>query len=70
MTFVSLALLCDALIGNVQEGAMKKYNESTTHVVLYSYSSGFFIIAIALLLSGAMFPAISFANEVRHILHL
>ncbi|XP_068201450.1 adenosine 3'-phospho 5'-phosphosulfate transporter 2 isoform X2 [Palaemon carinicauda] len=58
---VSMALLCDAIIGNVQEGAMKKYNEGTTHVVFYSYSIGFVIIFIGLLLSDQLISAISFA---------
>ncbi|KAK7025594.1 hypothetical protein SK128_025353, partial [Halocaridina rubra] len=58
---VSMALLCDAIIGNVQEGAMKKYGESTTHVVLYSYSIGFFVIFIGLLCSDQFVSAVSFA---------
>ncbi|XP_076038298.1 adenosine 3'-phospho 5'-phosphosulfate transporter 2 [Oratosquilla oratoria] len=60
---VSSALLCDAIIGNVQEGAMKKYQEGTTHVVLYSYSLGFFIILIGLLCTNKLFAGISFAME-------
>ncbi|XP_066975619.1 adenosine 3'-phospho 5'-phosphosulfate transporter 2 [Macrobrachium rosenbergii] len=61
VVLVSMALLCDAIIGNVQEGAMKKYNEGTTHVVFYSYSIGFVIIFIGLLLSDQLISAISFA---------
>lgn len=60
---VSLALLCDAVIGNVQEGAMKQYGEGTTHVVLYSYSYGFFIILVGLLCTGQLFAALPFAAE-------
>ena len=61
---MSLALLCDAVIGNVQEGAMKKYKESTTHVVLYSYAIGFFLILIGLIILGTMNSAVVFANQV------
>lgn len=61
VVLVSLALLCDAAIGNVQEAAMKRYSEGTTHVVLYSYSIGFFIIFAGLLCSGQLIPAASFA---------
>lgn len=60
---VSCALLCDAVIGNVQEGAMKKHNENTTHVVLYSYSIGFFMILVGLVFSGQMVPAVAFATH-------
>ena len=61
---MSMALICDAVIGNVQEGAMKKYDEGSAHVVLYSYSIGFFIILIGLLLSDQLIPAVSFASLV------
>ncbi|XP_045618851.2 adenosine 3'-phospho 5'-phosphosulfate transporter 2 [Procambarus clarkii] len=63
VVLVSLALVCDAIIGNVQEGAIKKYNEDATHVVLYSYSIGFFLIFIGLLLIDQLVPAISFASQ-------
>ncbi|XP_071551605.1 adenosine 3'-phospho 5'-phosphosulfate transporter 2 isoform X2 [Panulirus ornatus] len=63
VVLVSLALLCDALIGNIQEGAIKKYSESTTHVVLYSYGIGFFFILIGLLLTNQLLPAFSFATQ-------
>lgn len=63
IVLVSCALLCDAVIGNVQEGAMRKYSENTTHVVLYSYSIGFFIILVGLLFSGQMLDAVTFATN-------
>ncbi|KAB7505381.1 Adenosine 3'-phospho 5'-phosphosulfate transporter 2 [Armadillidium nasatum] len=58
---ISSALLCDAVIGNVQEGAMKTYNENSVAVVFYSYSFGFLLIFLALILSGTFFPAIYFS---------
>ncbi|KOB71867.1 Solute carrier family 35 member B3 isoform 1 [Operophtera brumata] len=38
---ISLALLCDAIIGNVQEKAMKQYQASNNEVVFYSYAIAF-----------------------------
>ncbi|KPJ12337.1 Adenosine 3'-phospho 5'-phosphosulfate transporter 2 [Papilio machaon] len=35
---ISLALLCDAIIGNVQEKAMKQFFASNNEVVFYSYA--------------------------------
>ena len=37
---ISLALCADAVIGNVQEKALKKHSASTVEMVLYSYSIG------------------------------
>ncbi|KAF9811234.1 hypothetical protein SFRURICE_002603 [Spodoptera frugiperda] len=37
---ISLALLCDAIIGNVQEKAMKQHHASNNEVVFYSYAIG------------------------------
>ncbi|KAK8377398.1 hypothetical protein O3P69_013791 [Scylla paramamosain] len=63
VVLVSLALLCDAVIGNVQEGAIKKYSEGATHVVLYSYSIGFFIILAGLVMTNQLLSAASFAAQ-------
>ncbi|XP_023946904.2 adenosine 3'-phospho 5'-phosphosulfate transporter 2 [Bicyclus anynana] len=35
---ISLALLCDAIIGNVQEKAMKQFQATNNEVVFYSYA--------------------------------
>jgi len=47
---ISLALVADAIIGNVQEKTIKQYNASNSEVVLYSYSIGFvylfFLVAV------------------------
>lgn len=67
---ISLALIADAIIGNVQEKAMKTYGASNCEVVLYSYSFGIAYLLIALVLSGRMLPAISMANQVRNIILL
>ncbi|CAF0707495.1 unnamed protein product [Brachionus calyciflorus] len=61
---VSCALVADAIIGNVQEKAMKQNNSSNTEMVLYSYSIGFFyILAWELFVSFRLFEAIKFSNE-------
>jgi len=47
---ISLALVADAVIGNVQEKTIKQYNASNSEVVLFSYSIGFvylfFLVAV------------------------
>ncbi len=37
---ISLALCADAVIGNLQEKAMKQYSGSNLEMILYSYSIG------------------------------
>jgi len=51
---MSLALSADAVIGNVQEKAMKSSQASNTEVVLYSYGIGFVYIFIVLSISGML----------------
>merc|ERR1719189_3156384 len=47
---ISLALVADAVIGNVQEKTIKQYNATNSEVVLFSYSIGFvylfFLVAV------------------------
>ena len=47
---ISLALVADAIIGNLQEKTIKQYQASNSEVVLYSYSIGFvylfFLVAV------------------------
>lgn len=57
---ISLALCADAVIGNVQEKAMKAHKSSNTEVVLYSYGIGFFYILIGDIFSGEFLPALTF----------
>ena len=61
---INLALIADAIIGNVQEKAMKKYGASNSEVVLYSYSFGVVYLLVALIFSGRLIPAITTANQV------
>lgn len=61
---ISMALLCDAVIGNVQEKSMKTYNASNTEVVLYSYAIGFCYIFVVMLCSGDLLTGITYFAHV------
>lgn len=61
---ISCALLCDAIIGNVQEKAMRQYKATNTEVVLYSYSIGFLYLLIILLTTGELQKGASFCADV------
>lgn len=60
---ISLALCADAVIGNVQEKAMKLHNGSNSEMVLYSYSIGFIYILTGLLGVGGLGPAVTFCSQ-------
>ena len=61
---ISMALLADAVIGNVQEKAMKTFGASNSEMVLYSYSIGLIFLGTALILSGQIFTAVRIGYEV------
>lgn len=63
------ALLCDAMIGNVQEKAMRDYNGTSAEVVLYSYGFGFIYLLIILALTGNLINGLLFALTVSYILY-
>lgn len=59
------ALVADAVIGNVQEKAMKDHNSSNTEMVLYSYSIGFvYILFWEIFVTNRLFEAIEFSVQV------
>lgn len=60
-----MALLCDAVIGNVQEKNMKNYGAPNSEVVLYSYGIGFVYIFTLMLISGDFLDGLRFFAEVR-----
>jgi adenosine 3'-phospho 5'-phosphosulfate transporter B3 len=63
---VLCALVADALIGNVQEKAMKEHRSSNTEMVLYSYGIGFFYLLFwEIFISFRLFSAIEFSFEVK-----
>lgn len=49
---LSVALIADAVVGNVQEKAMKTHKAVNAEVILYSYGIGAVYLLIFLLLSG------------------
>lgn len=61
---ISTALLCDAIIGNVQEKYIKTYKASNAEVVLYSYGIGFVYVFVIMLLSGDFQEGLSFFAKV------
>ncbi|XP_050508634.1 adenosine 3'-phospho 5'-phosphosulfate transporter 2-like [Diabrotica virgifera virgifera] len=60
---ISMALLCDAIIGNVQEQSMKNYGAANAEVVLYSYGIGFLYIFAVMLVTGNFFDGINFFSS-------
>ncbi|CAH1155323.1 unnamed protein product [Phaedon cochleariae] len=60
ITMISLALLCDAIIGNVQEKSMKNYGAANAEVVLYSYSLGFLYIFVVMICTGDFVDGLQF----------
>ncbi|OXU29825.1 hypothetical protein TSAR_010940 [Trichomalopsis sarcophagae] len=63
VAMISCALLCDALIGNIQEKTMKQHKATNTEVVLYSYSIGFVYLFAILAFTGDMSRGASFCSK-------
>jgi solute carrier family 35 (adenosine 3'-phospho 5'-phosphosulfate transporter), member B3 len=61
---ISMALVFDAVIGNVQELAMKKHKASNSEVVFYSYGIGFVYLFVMMLLSGHLTSGFAFSWNV------
>ena len=65
--------MADAVIGNVQEKAMKQYGSTQVEVILYSYSIGTVYLLGGQILSGNFVPAarkmltISCVIIIKHI---
>lgn len=57
---ISFALLADAIIGNVQEKAMRNYEASNNEVVLHSYTIGCLYILVLTLVTGQLFSGFFF----------
>ena len=54
---IVLSLAADAVIGNVQEKAMKQYGANQVEMVLYSYSLGTVYLFFGQVASGNFMPA-------------
>lgn len=61
---ISTALLFDAIIGNVQEKAMREHKASNVEVVQYSYGIGFFYLLAVLILTGNLMSGLRFCATV------
>lgn len=62
---ISLALCADAVIGNVQEKALKQFSASNLEMVLFSYFIGFWYILLAVLVSGSLGAAFAYCVQVQ-----
>lgn len=61
---ISCALVFDAVIGNVQELAMKKHKASNSEVVFYSYGIGFLYLFVFMAISGDFVDGFQFSWNV------
>ncbi|CAH0398636.1 unnamed protein product [Chilo suppressalis] len=61
---ISLALLCDAIIGNVQEKAMKQFQASNNEVVFYSYAIACIYLVVITGVSGIMTAGYIYCSEM------
>lgn len=64
VVMISCALVCDAIIGNLQEKTMKQYKATNTEVVLYSYGIGFVYLLMILLFTGELASGAVFCSQV------
>lgn len=60
---ISMALLCDAAIGNVQEKAMREHKAPNHEVVFYSYGIGFIYLLAIMIVTGDFFTGTKFCIE-------
>lgn len=59
-----MALLCDAIIGNVQEKAMKQFQASNNEVVFYSYAIACVYLVIITGASGILTEGFTYCAQV------
>lgn len=64
VVMISCALLCDAIIGNVQEKKMKQFKGQNVEVVLWSYGIGFLYLFVILLATGELEKGVAFCSNV------
>lgn len=64
MIVISLALLCDAIIGNVQERAMKQFQATNNEVVFYSYAIASIYLLVITAVSGILKDGFMYCLEV------
>lgn len=61
---ISTALLFDAIIGNVQEKAMREHTAANNEVVLYSYGIGFCYLFVIMVVTGNLLSGVLFCATV------
>uniref|UniRef100_A0A183V2W3 Adenosine 3'-phospho 5'-phosphosulfate transporter 2 n=1 Tax=Toxocara canis TaxID=6265 RepID=A0A183V2W3_TOXCA len=64
---ICLALLADAIIGNVQEKVMHTYGATNNEVIFYSYTIGSIYIFSGLLITGQFTDAFIFFLQIRSL---
>lgn len=64
-----MALLCDAIIGNVQEKAMKQFQASNNEVVFYSYAIACIYLVVITGVSGILTDGYSYCSDVSIIIN-
>ncbi|KAL4713105.1 hypothetical protein ACJJTC_004491 [Scirpophaga incertulas] len=62
---ISMALLCDAIIGNVQEKAMRQFQASNNEVVFYSYAIACVYLVAITSVSGILTSGYAYCSEVN-----
>lgn len=60
---ISLALLCDAIIGNVQEKVMKQFRASNNEVVFYSYAIASVYLLVFVTFTGTLSRGFQFSLQ-------
>ena len=63
VAFISIALLADAFLGNLQEKAMKQYQAGNAEVIFWSYSVGFAYLSAGLLAAGKLASGIEYFSR-------
>lgn len=69
---ISLALFCDAIIGNVQEKAMKQFQATNNEVVFFSYAIACGYLIVITFSTGIMMDGYYYCSKVikLHILNI
>lgn len=63
VVMISIALVADAIIGNVQEKTMKQYHAGNAEVIFFSYGIGFIYLLFGLAVTGYLLPGVTFFAE-------
>ena len=63
VAMISVALVADAVIGNMQEKGMREYGASGAEVIRYSYSIGLVYLLLFLLLTDSFFSGAQLFRE-------